>query len=66
MSVAAFEGNQKEGRASLVAQMVKNLPAMQETWFNPWVGKIPWRKQWQPSPVFLPIFQSTLFISSVW
>ena len=20
--------------------------------FNPWVGKIPWRKKWQPSPVF--------------
>ena len=38
----------------MVAQMVKNLPAMQETWFNPWVGKIPWRKKWQPSPVFLP------------
>ena len=30
--------------ASLVAQMVKNLPAMQETGFNPWVGKIPWRE----------------------
>ena len=29
-------------RASLVAQLVKNLPAMQETWaFDPWVGKIP-------------------------
>ena len=28
-------------RASLVAQMVKNLPAMWETWVNPWVGKIP-------------------------
>jgi len=27
--------------ASLVAQMVKNLPAMRETWFDPWVGKIP-------------------------
>ena len=22
--------------------------------FNPWVGKIPWRKEWQPTPVFLP------------
>ena len=21
---------------------------------NPWVGKIPWRKTWQPTPVFLP------------
>ena len=27
--------------ASLVAQLVKNLPAVQETRFNPWVGKIP-------------------------
>ena len=22
--------------------------------FDPWVGKIPWRREWQPSPVFLP------------
>ena len=22
--------------------------------FNPWVGKIPWRKEWQPTPVLLP------------
>ena len=22
--------------------------------FNPWAGKIPWRRQWQPTPVFLP------------
>ena len=22
--------------------------------FNPWVRKIPWRKEWQPTPVFLP------------
>ena len=22
--------------------------------FNPWVGKIPWSKKWQPTPVFLP------------
>ena len=22
--------------------------------FHPWVGKIPWRKAWQPTPVFLP------------
>ena len=37
-----------------LARMVKNLPAMQETGFDPWVGKIPWRKEWQPTPVFLP------------
>ena len=75
--------------ASLVAQLVKNPPAKQETlvpfldwededlwrrdrlptplllgfpggsdgkesWVDPWVGKIPWRRAWQPMPVFLP------------
>ena len=23
--------------------------------FNPWVGKIPWRRKWQPTPVFLSV-----------
>ena len=40
--------------ANLVARMVKNLPAMQEPGFNPWVGKISWRKEWKSTPVFLP------------
>ena len=25
-----------------------------DTGFNPWVGKISWRRQWQPNPVLLP------------
>ena len=36
---------------------VKDLPAVQEpmeTRLAPWVGKIPWRRAWQPTPVFLP------------
>ena len=37
---------------SLVAQVVKNLPAMQETLVQSLVGKIPWRRKWQPTPVF--------------
>ena len=37
-----------------MARVVKNLPAMQETQFNNWVRKIPWRRKWQPTPVFLP------------
>ena len=37
-----------------MAQLVKNLPAVQETWFDPWVGKVPWRREWKPTPVFLP------------
>ena len=42
------------GWASLVAQMVKRLSAMQETRLDPWVGKIPWRRKWQPTPIPLP------------
>ena len=33
---------------------VKNLPVLQENGFDPWVGKVPWRREWQPTPVFLP------------
>ena len=36
-----------------VAQLVKNLRAMQETRFDPGAGTIPWRRKWQPTPVFL-------------
>ena len=35
----------------VVAQLVKNPPAMQ---FNPWVGKIPWRRERLPTPIFWP------------
>ena len=34
--------------------MVKDLPACVRPGFNPWVGKIPWRREWQPTPVFWP------------
>ena len=34
--------------------MVKNLLAMRENRFNPWVRKMPGRREWQPTPVFLP------------
>ena len=34
--------------------VVKNLPAMQETRVQALVGKFPWRRKWQPTPVFLP------------
>ena len=37
----------------LIAQLVKNLPEMQETLFNSWVGKICWRRDRLPTPVFL-------------
>ena len=39
--------------------MVKNLPAnagdmCRRCRFDPWVGKIAWRRKWQLTPVFLP------------
>ena len=34
--------------------VVKNLSAMQETRVPSLVGKIPWRRTWQPTPVILP------------
>ena len=37
-----------------VAQTIRSLPAVQQTWFDPCVRKIPWRRKWQPTPVFLP------------
>ena len=40
-------------RASLVAQLVKNLPAMQEALVQFLVGKIPWRRDRLPTPVFM-------------
>ena len=40
--------------ASLVPQLVKNPPAMQETWVPSQVGKIPWRSERLPTPVFWP------------
>ena len=27
---------------------------MQEMWDQSLVGKMPWKKEWQPTPVFLP------------
>ena len=39
--------------ASLIAQLVKNPPAIQETRFDSWVGKIPWKRDRLPTPVFL-------------
>ena len=43
--------------ASLVALVVKNPLANAGDkihGFDPWIGKIPWRRAWQPTPVFLP------------
>jgi len=45
ISVKEFEGFPS-------GSVVKNLPV--NGGVNPWVCKIPWRRTWQPTPVFLP------------
>ena len=37
-----------------MAQTLKNSPAVWENWIQSLVGKIPWRRAWQHTPVFLP------------
>ena len=34
--------------------MVKRLSTMRETWVQSWIGKIPWGRKWQSTPVLLP------------
>ena len=34
--------------------MVKNPVKSRRLRFDPWVQKIPWRREWQSTPVFLP------------
>ena len=34
--------------------VIKNLPANAGDRFDPWVRNIPWRRKWQPTPLFLP------------
>ena len=44
----------KQDTTSLVAQMVKHLPATRETWVQSLGWEDPWRRKWQPTPVLLP------------
>ena len=51
------EGDSQELRSFglLPCSVVKNLPPnVGDGGFDPWVGKIPWRREWQPTAVFLP------------
>ena len=50
--IGLFAYNPRPALGFLMAQQVKNLPAMKEILetlgFCPWVGKIPWRREWKP------------------
>ena len=56
-SVLEFDCEHAHGRASQGASGKE--PACQcrrhrKLEFDPWVGKIPWRRKWHPTPVFVP------------
>ena len=34
--------------------MTKKLTGKQECRFDPWAGKVSWRRKWQPTPAFFP------------
>ena len=43
--------------ASPITEWVKNLPSLQKTqemWVWSLAWEVPWRRKWQPTPVFLP------------
>ena len=41
-------------RASLVVSSKESTCQFRRCGFDPWVGKMSWRRNWQPTPVFLP------------
>ena len=41
-------------RASWIAEMVRLCLQCGRPEFDPWVRKIPWSREWQPTPLFLP------------
>ena len=49
-----FEVTSELTWASLLTQTVKNLPAMWETLGQFLDGEMPWRREWQCTPVFIP------------
>ena len=62
--VAQSQTQLKQLSSSSSSQLHQKTPggsdSKKTTWqcrrcgFNPWVGMIPWRRKWQPTPVFLP------------
>ena len=49
-----MEENKGEVKASLVAQLVKKLPVMQDTWVQSLDQEDPLEEEWKPILVFLP------------
>ena len=56
--LVSFDLNHVDLWASEVALVVKNWPAsagdLSEASSNPGSGRFPWRRRWEPTPIFLP------------
>ena len=46
--------SQQQGRTTVSPAGSTACLPVQQTGFDPWVGKVPWRRKWHPTPVFLP------------
>ena len=53
-SILAPSKKGAQRRVSLVVQRLKHLPTMWETWVQSLGREDPWRRKWQPTPLFLP------------
>ena len=51
ISIISYPNNQVAKNNLSYGSVVKNPPSNAR---DPWVRKIPWRRKWQPTPVFLP------------
>ena len=54
MGIGQGQGSYESFPGGSDSKKKKNLPAMQETQIQTWIKKIPWRRKWQPTLVFLP------------
>ena len=77
MSAALLVGKWPSHRCRQLLFLALNLPCMLPWWlrrqriclqcrrprFYAWAGEIPWRREWQPTPVFLPgEFRDSLYL----
>ena len=54
-ALTPFWGPQPQLGFPCSSVVIKNLPQCRRPRFDSWVGKIPWRWKWLPTPVFLPV-----------
>ena len=56
LSLSLSQGASGQKKKKKKKKKTTYLPVQEtwETWMKPWVEKIPWRRAWQPTPLFLP------------